>query len=225
MSKNRLLIIIYCLILVLCISIGIFTRKSFYGNTSLPMSNNLDNLTLCVSSSDTSNIYFDNNIKDYDDLKQKSDIIVKVRLSGERKSLSGTILSKVEILSVYKGTDVKKSDIIYIYEPCFFINNTYNSVDGYNMMVENNDYVVFLKHLKIPEGYKYKGVEQISFMPVSTKYAKYNLSNYENKAFEKNELDSTLLNYKIIKNNDIITSQKADIDKYTSIKNNLKDFN
>jgi len=70
--------------------------------------------------------------------------------------MSQTILSKVESLNVYKGLNIKKGDIIYIYEPNYFINNSYMAMYGYNLMVNNNEYVFFLKKLQVPDGYRYK---------------------------------------------------------------------
>ncbi|MGZ4134997.1 MAG: hypothetical protein ACXVC1_06535, partial [Tumebacillaceae bacterium] len=104
---------------------------------------------------------------------------------------------------------------VYLYEPSYFGGLSYFVTGGYNIMQEGQEYIVFLKHLKVPSGYHYKDDEDISFMPVSSLYGKYPLQSKRNThVVSENTEDS----YYQVKDFDILTQEESTLKKYEEFK-------
>jgi hypothetical protein len=220
MRRHKIYLVSLGIMILLSVVFGVFTRFSFANDVSV--GNYLENGdTYKVSFNDDPaylGIYFNNSIATLSQLEDQSDVIVKVRLTNERLNHMRAILSKVNVLDVYKGNDVQKGDSIYIYEPSNFFASSYYVMGGYNIMHEDQAYIVFLKHIKIPEGYRYKGNEAISFIPVSTYYGKYPVKSAESAIVIPKEKE---VSYTQVKDLDVITQEEDVVNKYNTLKHEV----
>lgn len=91
-----------------------------------------------------------------EELEDSSDYIVKVKGIGERElvtwkdkydptdpGVSGT-QTTVKITEVFKGS-LHKNDTIIVHEPAYFEDQKYYSSQGYNLMVTDSEYLLFLR--------------------------------------------------------------------------------
>ncbi|MBX4266146.1 hypothetical protein [Clostridium estertheticum] len=224
--KNKIYYIIISVSVILCMIIGFWVKNSFYNIVdSQNLEKEVSNYSVANLDDFVGKLYFDNNIKKFPELQKKSDLIVEIKLTANRKLYNQAILSEAEVLKTYKGK-VKQGDKILIYEPVSFSNDFYYTASGYNFMRKNNSYIVFLKNLTIPKGYKYKNDEAKTYLPVSTVFAKYNIK-YTNKEkiLDKtrlsNEGKSNEIKYKDVKNNEIISTDVKTVDLYNYFKLNV----
>ena len=223
LMKNKIYYIIISVSVILCLIIGVLVKNSFYNkldpqNLEKEVSNyivvNLDDFV--------GKLYFDNNIEKFSELQKTSDLIVEIKLTGNRSLYNQATLSEAEVLNIYKGK-VKLGDKILIYEPVFFLSDSYYTASGYNLMKKSNSYIIFLKNLKVPKGYKYKNDEARTYLPVSTIFAKYNTKlTDKQKIIDKTKLNNPNedknLKYKDVKDNEIISTDIKIIDQYNSFK-------
>jgi hypothetical protein len=93
--------------------------------------------------------YFQN----LEELEAKADVIVKVRATPKKEQVdiiqSGVVLdtttkTDVVIEKVYKG-NLEKGQVIPVYEPAAFVNGIYSTMEGYTLMKENGNYILFLR--------------------------------------------------------------------------------
>lgn len=222
--KNKLFLGLLSVLLFLAIGVGLFTRFSFIEEdvnvASLMQKENQIRVQLMEDPQFVS-IYFNNQLKDFSQLKDQSDIIVKVKVTNDRENHFQAILSKVRVTKVYKG-EVKQGDSIYLYEPSsFHKSESYSSTGGYNIMLDNQEYIVFLNHLKKPEGYQYKDREAISFVPISSYFGKYPVNSKEITPLISKEIETSDIEtmYSKVKDYDILTTQNEMLKKYQSFKN------
>lgn len=220
MNKGiKILYIVTMCLLIGGIVFGILTKKSFTDNT-IPL--NLSKFKdASISINDEENItdkYFNNDINNLKELINKSDMIVKGQISGVRKNYNQALKTKFKINQIIKSGDKSKNiKYIYIFEPSNFHFDNYVIVSGYNVMKENEEYLLFLKHLDVPDGYKYKHDEAITFIPVSTYYGKYQLSG--NAATQKIEMDKVEeLKYSDIENYEIVTGDPKILQTFNYLK-------
>lgn len=223
MRSNKIYLAFLGIVIFLSIGVGVLTRFS-YVQEDVSVGNYLDEADKYKVSLDEDpkylEIYFDNMIDNLSQLKEESDVIVKVRASIERLNYMRAILSRVDVLEVYKGSDVKKGDHIYLYEPSnFSAASFYYVMGGYNIMQSGQEYIVFLKHLKIPEGYRYKGNEAVSFVPISTYYGKYPMNGIGTPNLINEDLiKKGAITYDDVKDFDLITTNKDILAKYNAFK-------
>ncbi|WP_214484814.1 hypothetical protein [Bacillus sp. SM2101] len=116
----------------------------------------------------------------YDDItevEEYADLIIKGKYTGERDQkdffkgghlVQTTIESEIEIKKVYKG-DKNKKDIITVFEPAYFKNDQFVSIEGYNLVNEKGNYVLLLRESSTSHGYVIVGMFQ----------GKYDLSKQE----------------------------------------------
>jgi len=112
-------------------------------------------------------------------LEEKAPIVVKVKYTGKRiikewKDTSGQVLEKssettLKVSEVLKGSLNSDSPNITVYEPAHFENNTFVSIEGYNLMQNGKDYILFLRPMPDDEAYIIVGMYQ----------GKYDLSSSE----------------------------------------------
>ena len=221
MRRNKYFLVFLSALIFFSIVLGLMTRFSFKQEFSAEeILNKADQYAVSSNEDDSSYlaIYFDNNMENLSQIKDKSNVIIKVKVTNDRQTYMSTTLSGVDVSEVYKGNGIKKGDHIYIYEPSSFFRSSYSTMGGYNLMHRDSEYILFLKHLKIPEGYKYKGKEAISFMPVSTYYSKYPLnSNGNTRVIGKDELKKGI-SYGVVKEFDLITENVHNLEKYNAFK-------
>lgn len=128
--------------------------------------------------------YFCEDIHRFNDLYEKADLVVKGKVSGNRELFLQATKTKTELLHVYKGTGVEKGECIYIYEPTTILYGLsyYECMGGYMLMLDEEEYIMFLQHLKVPDSYKYKKDEEHTYVPISTTFSKYSLSQEDHVA-------------------------------------------
>ena len=220
MRRNKIFLTFLSALIFFSIVLGLMTRYSFKQEVSAEKISNEGDKYGVSSQEDDSYlaIYFNNNMDNLSQIKDKSNVIIKAKVTNDRQTYSSATLSEVDVSEVYKGNGIKKGDHIYIYEPSNFINSSYSTLGGYNLMHGDGEYILFLKNLKIPEGYKYIGKEAISFMPVSTYYSKYPLnSNGNTRVIGKDELKKGI-SYVEVKEFDLITENVQIFEKYKTLK-------
>ncbi|WP_129595701.1 hypothetical protein [Anaerophilus nitritogenes] len=218
--RNKIFIIFISTCLGICCVIGILTRQSFYTDVDAKhLFKEIEDFKIDLAeNSPLSKIYFEDNIDNLAQLKEKADLIVKVSVTDNRKIFNLALLSNVNVLDIYKGKNIKENDNIYIYEPFSLGINTCEIENGYIPIKKDEEYIFFLKHLKIPNGYKYKGKEKITYIPVSTIFSKYNLMNETNtKPINKAILNNGIEFIKV-KNMDILTTNMNILKKYNTLK-------
>lgn len=225
-KSNKFFIGGLAIILLTVLILGIMTRISIEDNSFLGKYISFSegsNYKLSLREEDEySKIYFENNIKNIEELKDKSDLVVKVKATPKRIVYSQAVKTKAEVLEVYKSDTIKEKDEVYIYEPNYFTSDKYISMSGYNLMEEDVEYVFFLKKLEVPKGYKYKKDEEITFMPVSTLYSKISVDKGNNvEVMSQDDIDKEKIDYEKIKGFDILTTNEMIIDKYKKFKKSL----
>lgn len=222
-KKTKLYFIFIVITLIIAIICGVVTKNSFQGHIyldELEKDKNLDEIALQLFIDD--NKYFNNDIENINELEKESDLIVKVRLDGERKLYLQSTKSPVRIIKKYYGSEYyKEGSLIYIEEPSTFVNTidlSYDVVQGYQLMREDKEYILFLKKLDKAPKYKYKGNEKNTLMPISTLYAKYLLdSENKSEALDKIKVDNGEYSYGDIKEYPIVTYSQDEINKYNEL--------
>ena len=156
-------------------------------------------------------------ISKLEQLEKISPIIVKVKVddSASREMYEETTLTKVIIKEVFKGELDQNS--IYVFEPfdCYNEDNLLYlySLDGYNIMNKNSEYILFLREIKDSN---YTSDDSI-YMPTTTLLSKYSIND---KMLELNnvKLINNQVKYYNVKNLDIISDNSENIEKYNDIK-------
>lgn len=159
-------------------------------------------------------------IANLDRLEKISPIIVKAKVddSAKREIYEGTTLTKVIIKEVFKG-DLNQ-DSMYVFEPfdCYNEDNLsyLYSLDGYNIMNEDSEYILFLREIKDSN---YTPDDNI-YMPTTTLLSKYPAKN---KMLISNNFNliNDQVKYYNVKDLDIISNNSRDIEKYNEMKLNV----
>jgi hypothetical protein len=214
MLKNKVYYSLILLLILPAVVLGILNRFS-YSIEEVSLGNLLEspaNIQVQLNEDETYiPLYFSNNQSDVSALRTQSDLIIKAKVTNERINQMYAIHSGVMVTEVYKGKGVGIEDRIYIYEPAFFNDGIYTAYGGYNMMAENDEYILFLKHLPIPEGYRYRGNEERTFIPVSSYFGKYPIqSSDQTKVLKKEEMHS----YSQVKDYELLTADKEKLGRY-----------
>lgn len=218
---KRMYITMGALILItLCF--GLLTRKSFRDSSVNPETCGDAEVSLSEINDDilTENIdskhYFDNDIDDYDELFGKSDLIVVGKVEGKREVYNQAYKTKFRIHKIIKDeSSVNLPETIYVFEPSLFNFDAYEVGSGYNLMLDNTDYILFLKHLEVPEGYHYKKDEAITFLPVSSCFGKYALNDRRREEVIPSEEGLT---YQDVKDMGLLAGKQDIVDTYNAIK-------
>lgn|GEM_PF-675723 len=217
--RNILYVSLFILILIGSAVYGNKTANSFHDNTNV---NELVKQSgVLLSLDDTgqfSSIYFNNNLSSFDQLENESELIVKVKLSRNRINYTQAVRTLVHVTDVFKGNEVKIGDNIIIFEPSNFLGLNYFSLDGYNLMRSDKEYILFLKHLKKPEAYHYTDDQAVTFMPISSYYAKYPMNSLSGEGYLSREDLDKGINYSSIKDWDIFTTDQNKLKKYNELK-------
>jgi len=110
--------------------------------------------------------------KNVDELEQNATLVVRAKFTGNRKvhhwyedgDIADTASkSEIRLNKVLKG-DYKTGDILNIYEPGYFAKgDVYASIEGYNLMNEEGEYLLYLKPIKDDDAYMIVGMFQGKF--------------------------------------------------------------
>lgn len=210
---------------ILCMIAGRCTANSFINNIDLDeyLANSELKVVYCdIGYDETTNKGFidGNKAETVEDLEAGSSIIVKVKLNNsyQRQKYYECILSQVEIEKVYKG-DLKTGDILNVFEPVdCYTNRAVYCTDGYSMMQNDCEYILFLKPLKN----SYFGEDDYVYAPSSTTYSKYLCKNKKPRLFERKEIEEgdeiAMLKYSDIKNEEVYLYDEEKYNKYISLK-------
>ena len=224
MTKNtrKYFAIIICVIII-CSIMGIFIRNSYTGYNSFEQmedSENLEDYRVFVENVEKDDDFF-MQIKSYNDLENTADVIAKVSATNERElSLHKVTKTEVIVEEVYKG-NVEKGQTIFIYEPAIFsysVSKSYQSLDGYQLMKEGEEYYVFLQNLKTAKGYKMSEKEKNTYLPNTASYSKFPVQQGNVSLVEQKRLNDGEYSYDEIQNLEIITSNQKVLSKYNRLR-------
>ncbi|MGN0393982.1 MAG: hypothetical protein ACI4EF_01340 [Coprococcus sp.] len=215
--------------IVLAVIYGRITAKSFVDDTNLDDYLSNENLIIeyCdIGYDENTNVGFvdGEKVNDIDDLIEADTVVVKAHLNKayERQIYYECVLSEIEITQVYRG-DYKEGDILLYFEPVDCICDEYmDCTDGYSLMQEDKEYVLFLKPLK-NAGY---GESEYVFAPVSTTYGKFLLSESKPKLYKEDKIayiDGQTL-YKDNKDEEIYLYDEGMYEKYCKLKEQAREL-
>lgn len=215
-------------VLVCAVVVGVLTRFSFQGSTTLKHltdNSNINQYTIQIFQEDGVDDLYNMfaKVSNYSGLEKCSELIAKVKVTDDRKLYSNTINTKVVLEEIYKSDgNLAKNDNIYIYEPADFEEEfeIFDSQNGYQLMESGKEYYVFLNGLKTAEGYKKSEKEKITFLPSTTKFSVYSTDNKKQKVLNQEKIDGDEERYKYgeIKNLNILTSSKSELETYENIR-------
>lgn len=215
-------IIIFAIILI-CIAIGRITAKSYIDNVEL--SDYLKNTDLKVAYcgmgyDEVTNMGFIDNdkVENINDLIQEDTIVIKAKLSQtfQRKIYYECILSELVVEEVYNGK-IEKGSIISCFEPvdCGFQNQML-CTDGYSMMQEGQEYILFLKTIRDT----FYSADKNVYVPNSTLYSKYPINHVTPHLFTFEELEEIekMYTYSEVKEEEVYLYEEEDYNKYVQMK-------
>lgn len=152
---------------------------------------------------------------DADKIVNDAEAILRVRATGNRTLTKYDILTEVvieDIIRPYKDFNI--GDSIYIYEEISVTmpeNGYYDRLDFKtisNMMQKNEEYIVFLKFFKRPDGYKYSEKEQRTFLLTDKNFAVISPDKEPSYAIVGNNINNTVT-YEEVKNVTCIVSKES----------------
>lgn len=170
--------------------------------------------------------YFNEDIQTIEDLESKADLIVIVTNVKERELVKQATKTTLEIDEVLKG-DLKSGDEIILYEPAYFIKwiddhkNGYFNSSGYQLIQDGSKYILFLSHLKAPNGYHWSAEEKRSFLPVSQLYSKYPLNDDMNLEAGLMDIDQLWETWGQVQYFEVLTDDDEILNHYISLKNQV----
>jgi hypothetical protein len=114
------------------------------------------------------------------DVYNRADLIVKAKATDDRSFAYESILTKVEVLEVYKGS--LSLNEIYVYE-CAQVDlmmMLYPNYGCYNIMNTGDEYYLFLNCRIMPDGYKYTEKDRATVLLTNVHLGKYNVKVSKN---------------------------------------------
>lgn len=212
-NLDKIYMFYFIFLIISLVVVAIITRNSFEGKEIYNKNINMSNL-IVVNSKAHADYYDDNS--SLEDILNKAKIILKVKMTNNSEYMNQCRLSEVKILEIYKNEEgIDLGGNIYIYEPAYpHVESGEVCLDGgYIPMIENKEYIVLLKPLKVPQGYQMSKKEAKSFMYCSLGFGKYcseNLSPYIISDKSNNQLElKDLEGYNIMIDN-------KNLDKYNT---------
>lgn len=225
-TKQYFLICFLCFMLSLVI--GLVVKFSFHGYRdfqSMETKENLSKYQLQIMETNNESVFL--KTKNLKKIKKQSDEFLRVKVLKERKLYRDVTRTKVKIEKVYKSFDYRKAnETIWIDEPAAFMKSygeIYDSVEGYQLMNDGEEYDVFLNSEKVVRGYKKSENEKRSYLPSTTKYSIYPVKNRKQKEIlSQKKLDNGEYSYGKIKNYYILTTRLEELKQYMENKKELK---
>ena len=225
-TKQYFLICFLCFMLSLVI--GLVVKFSFHGYRdfqSMETKENLSKYQLQIMETNNESVFL--KTKNLKKIKKQSDEFLRVKVLKERKLYRDVTRTKVKIEKAYKSFDHRKEkETIWIDEPAAFMKSygeIYDSVEGYQLMNDGEEYDVFLNSEKVIRGYKKSENEKRSYLPSTTKYSIYPVKNRKQKEIlSQKKLDNGEYSYGKIKNYYILTTRLEELKQYMENKKELK---
>lgn len=207
MIKKHGIIIASIILVIASVLIGINTRRSLVDNTEY---DEININTFNVHVDTKIQKWYENDIKQIDDLLDKSILVVKVKLVNDRRIENKTIYTKANVIEVYKGDNELVNSEIGIYEAAFPDERSKMliSYNGYIPMSDEDEYIVFLKPTIPLEGYD---SNENKYMFTSDKYGKYKTDDVGYLLNKDN------LKYETIKSYNVILNDEKEIENYVNI--------
>ena len=225
MMKNRIFLVLFCLIILVGVGVSVSTKASINSNSDLGNLDGYSDFTLNLSEiegMDIENPYFNEVINSVSELESQSKLIVKVSKIVKREQVSRATLTTVKVDEVIKGDlDV---DEILIYEPSYFWtyqddkSQGYFPTEGYQIMQDGNQYVLFLQGLKVPEAYRMSDEEKRSYLPISQQYGKFPVESSE---WEPQIVKSDGMIYEDFQVFELLTKKEKVLQRYLELKNEV----
>ena len=166
-------------------------------------------------------------ISSINDLIDKSDCVLKIKLVDEdkRKNCATSMLSKVQVVKVYKGKLLKKQCIMLLeyIEPT---KTSILSVNGYNVIKKDKEYIVFLRkyknrHYTIEHTSEEKLETDSIYIPISPVLGKYPVDDSYKKVelLDKKRLceEDEPYKYETVKKYEIFTDNPKVLKQYIFI--------
>ena len=158
-------------------------------------------------------------------ISDKSEYILAVKKAGPSDFLYYTTLTPVKILRVFKGDgEDLTGKKIYLFEPAFprFDSESYLPIRNYNLMLDGGEYLVFLNRRAFSDGYVPNRVERNSFLfTTNCALSRYLLNAGDSGAKSDILHDVDDLKYKDIRLQDVIISDKKQMDYYNRFKKEM----
>lgn len=225
-KKTKLFFVINFLLIPLTALVGLFIRGSYLGYKSfeqMEKTESLSEYSVCLEDVESGSV-FDKQVKDFEQMFEMADAVVKVSATNERKLYPAeTTKTKVAVEKVYKG-DLKEGQSIFIYEPACFsytVSEAYSTTGGYQLMKAGEKYFIFLQNLQATPGYTFSAEEKRTFLPSTATYSKFPVSEGEVHIVDFQKMDNGEYQYGDVQNLEIITSEKVVLDKYKNFKQKL----
>lgn len=221
-KKNIAFTIIFMSVFVSMIVLGILTRRSYVNDIDANRYFNDKSINLSISTyeEDITKVFIKfENLNSMRDLEKVSPIIVRVQVDSQapRNRYYLTTLTTVKIIKVYKG-DINE-ELISIFEPIDVINmtdtdNMVGSLDGYNWMNKDKEYILFLRPLKD----SHYGHGDIVYLPTSTILSKYQIDESKVSKLDKDKILSTNLKYTSVSGQEVFLYEDKSVDKFNYFK-------
>ena len=225
---RTLVLMAMVVMLIVCVIGGRVVANSFVDNTNLDTYLQQKNPAICyceIGYDEDTNIGFvdGDKIQDVCDIMNNTEV-VKVHLNQEKKRsiYYECVLSTVEVDEVYQG-NLKKGNEIDIFEPVDCRNMQIDCTDGYSLMQEGNQYILFLIPLK-NAGY---GTGEYVYAPVSTTYAKFLYNDSFPELFNEEQLEEnteTTLYYNQYKQAEVYLYDEKMYNKYCKLKKQVMEL-
>jgi len=213
--KKRFLII-WLAILGICVLAGIMTRLS-YTNFTVDKIDKIDEFLCCNTFFRTQDVDFSS----IEHLFDSSDLIARVRKTGVSSHQRMTVLSEVKVIDVIAGDEKYQGEIIYVYEPSYFIFNSelYYVFLGYILMQDEEEYILFLQKKASSNLSAKIEMEKNSFV-ITTKSAlgKFKVGGSHQDTILDENLSYT---YGQIRHLELLVSDKKELEFYLSVKNQV----
>lgn len=182
--KKKFLAIILCILLINILYLWYLSSKVIH----------IDQNTIAASNytaiQEFEHYTLFNELSTLEDLEDISDVILRVKVTAEKKIAPKDIITTAVITKVYKGEGLSVQDSIQIIEPYYYEYTTY-AIGGYVPITENTDYIVFLKPTTLHNTYLFSSVE----------FGKFKADALPAKIFE---LDKEAISVKEISNYDFV---------------------
>lgn len=225
-NQRRIIMCFMALMCIACLAIGKIVSSSFKDNTDLYSYLEKVDPVVCycdIGYDADTNVGFldDEKMKDISDLQKDSDVVKAHIVSNKNRSIYyECVLSEVEVDSVYNG-DIKNGSHIYIFEPVDCRQTQLDCTNGYSLMQENEEYVLFLTKLKNAGFGKGKYV----YAPKSMTFGKYPCNTSVPKLFNEETLEEPgkMLPYSTCKS-EIYLYNKNTYDKYCKFKEQITEL-
>lgn len=204
---------------------GLVTRRTFVDNTDLETFVSADPIVEYCDmnyAEDASLGLVDGySVESVGDLMADGETVVKVYLKDtwHRELYQECVLSQVEVKQVYQG-DVKPGDDILVFEPVTCGGNFMDCTDGYTLMQEGQEYVLFLKRLK-NAGY---GDDEYVYIPGCLTYGKFTYSDSVPPEYIDYLEEDPHFKYSEVRDAEIIAMDKEQYDKYCRLKKVVYDM-